>query len=140
MASKIGQIADPHAAYWHIAKFLSAHPRYRGEPFWKMRLLQQAISLGNYRCMSDGRTMQAVATWRGINAALLLRTYPRYPADSSEPIDGMFLSSLAAVDQETAKTMIRYLRTSFSDKDVFWDRHNGKLGHRPRKPRVEIAS
>jgi hypothetical protein len=134
--SKIGRIADRHVAFWLISDLLTAHPLYRKMPFANMRGVQQAIGLGEYCCLGDGMTVQAVATWRGINVAALLRTHPRYVADSSEPIDGIFLSSLAAIDRESLKIMIRHLRTTFSDKDVYWDRHKGKLGHRSKKLRT----
>jgi hypothetical protein len=126
-------MTDRHVAFWHIANLLAAHPRYRQVSFGNISRVQQAIALGNYCCLGDGKTIRAVATWRGINVAVLLRTHPRYPVDSVEPTDGMFLTSLAALDQESLKTMIRHLRMAHADKDVYWDRHNGKLGHRPRK-------
>jgi hypothetical protein len=31
--------------------------------------------------------------------------------------------------------MIQQLKTNFPDKDVYWDRHKGKLGYRPGKLR-----
>ena len=136
MPSKIGLIADHHVAFWHIANFLSAHPHYRHLPFAKMRRVQRAVALRNYCCLSDGKAIQAVATWRGINIAVLLRTHPRYPANSTEPADGLFLTSLAASDRESLKILVRHLRKTLSDQDVYWDRHNGKLGHRPRKLRA----
>jgi hypothetical protein len=136
MPNQIGRIADPHRAFWYIAGFLSAHPHYRHEPFAKMRHLQQAIALNDYCCLSDGKTIQAVATWRGINEAVLLRTFPRYPAESSEPIDGLFLTSLAALDQASLKSMIRHLRTTLASQNVYWNRHKGKLGHSPKKLRA----
>ncbi len=128
--SKIGRIADPHVAFWHIASFLTAHPLYRNVPFANMRRVQQSIALGNYCCLGDGKAMQAVATWREINVAALLRTYPRYAADASAAMDGAFITSLAGVDRASLKIIIAHLRKVLGDKDVYWDRHNGKLGHR----------
>ena len=89
MEGKIGRIADPLTAFWLISKFLMGHPLYRKVPFAQMRHVQRSIELGNYCILGDGKTVQAVATWSGINVAALLRTYPRYVADNSEPIDGV---------------------------------------------------
>jgi hypothetical protein len=128
--SKIGRIADRHVAFWHIANFLAGHPRYGHVPFANIRRVQQSIASRNYCCLIDGKTIQAVTTWRGINVAALLETPPRYVANSSDPSDGIFLTSLAALDQASLKIMIRHLRKPFSGKDVYWNRHNGKLGRR----------
>jgi hypothetical protein len=133
MPSKLGRIADPRVAFWHISRFFTTHPGYRNVPFARMRFIQQAIAVGNYYCLGDGKIIQAVATWRPINLSELLRVYPHVPS-SSESTDKIFLTSLAAVNRTGLKIMIRHLRTSLSDKDVYWDRHNGKLGHRPGKP------
>ena len=89
-----------HVAFWHITSFL-AHPLYRNVPFANMRRVQQSIALGNYCCLGDGKAMQAVATWQGINVAALLRTYPRYAADASATMDGVFMTSLTRVDRAT---------------------------------------
>jgi hypothetical protein len=37
----------------------------------------------------------------GINVAALLRTYPRYAADASATMDGVFMTSLTRVDRAT---------------------------------------
>lgn len=136
MAGKIGRMADRHVAFWHISSFLAAHPAYRGFSFSKMRMVQQAIALGNYCCLTDGKAIQAVATWRRINAEMLLRAYPNQVPKASAPIDGVFLSSLAAIDRASLKIMVRHLRTGFATKDVYWDRHQGKLGYRAGKPQA----
>jgi hypothetical protein len=136
ISDKIGRFAEPNEAFWHISSFLTAHPRYRNVPFKNMRRVQQAIALGNYCCFLDGKTMRAVATWRSINVAQFLRDFPRYATKIPEPLDGIFVSSLAALDRESLRVMIRHLRTSFSDQDVFWDRHNGKLGRRSKELRT----
>ena len=101
-----------------------------------MRRVQQSIALGNYCCLGDGKTMQAVATWREINVAALLRTYPRYAADASATMDGVFMTSLAGADRASLKIIIAHLRQVLGDKDVYWDRHNGKLGHRAATPQA----
>jgi hypothetical protein len=137
MPSKIGRLADRHVAFWHISSLLTAHPRYRNASFANMRRVQQSVALGNYCCLGDGKApLQAVATWHGINVAALLRTYPRYAADRSDPVDGIFITSLAAIDRDSLKIMIRHLRTLFVGQDVYWDRHKGKLGHRSKKLRA----
>jgi hypothetical protein len=123
-------------AFWHIARFLTAHPLYRDVPFANMRRVQQSIALGNYCCLGDGKTMQAVVTWREINVAALLRTYPRYAADDSATMDGVFMTSLAGADRARLKIIIAHLRKVLGDKDVYWDRHNGKLGHRAATPQA----
>jgi hypothetical protein len=126
-----------HVAFWHITSFL-AHPLYRNVPFANMRRVQQSIALGNYCCLGDGKAMQAVATWQGINVAALLRTYPRYAADAdaSATMDGVFMTSFAGVDRASLKINIAHLRKVLGDKDVYWDRHNGKLGHRAATPQA----
>jgi hypothetical protein len=134
MSGKIGRIPDRHVAFWHISSFLAAHPAYRELSFSKMRMVQQAIAHGDYCCLSDGKTIQAVATWCRINAEEILRAYPDHVPKTTVPIDGVFLSSLAAIDRASLKIMIRHLRTGFATKDIYWYRHQGKLGHRAGKP------
>ena len=134
MASNIGRIADRHVAFWHITSFLAAHPIYRALRLESMRVLQQAITHGSYCCLTDGKTIQAVATWSSIDLAGLRQFYPHYVSHSTEPIDGIFLTSLAAINRASLKIMIRHVRMRFSGKDVYWDRHKGKkLGHKPAK-------
>lgn len=130
--SKIGRIADRHLAFWGISQLLMGHPRYRNVPFANIRLIQQAIALGNYCCLTDGKAIQAAATWQAINVAALLQTYPKYKADKSAPADGIFLTSFASVDRDSFRVMISHLRASFLEQDVYWDRHKGKLGHKPK--------
>ena len=72
----------------------------------------------------------------GINVAALLRTYPRYAADASATMDGVFMTSFAGVDWASLKINIAHLRKVLGDKDVYWDRHNGKLGHRAATPQA----
>ena len=77
--------------------------------------------------------------WRRMKPAELLQVYPHYVPDSPDPTDVIFISSLAAIDNASLKIMIRHLKTSFSGEDVYWDRHNGKLGHRPGKLVAQAA-
>jgi hypothetical protein len=133
MSSKIGRIADSRVAFWHISSFFMAHPSYRKLPFAKMRVVQQAIAHGDYCCLGDGKTIRAVAMWRRIKLAEMLQVYPQHVPAGSEPKDVIFVSSLAAIDRASLKIMVRHIKTSFSDKDIYWDRHSGKLGHRPAK-------
>jgi hypothetical protein len=133
MPSNIGRIADRHQALWHMTSFFTAHPSYRALPLASMRIVQQAIAHGNYCCLTDGKTLEAVATWRPIDLAELRQFYPHYVSQRAEPIDGIFLTSLAANNGASLKIMVRHVRTKFSDKDVYWDRHKGKLGHKPAK-------
>jgi hypothetical protein len=138
MPSKIGRIPDRHEALWHMTSFFVAHPSYRALPLVRMRGVQQAIALGHYCCLTDGKTIEAVATWHPIDLAALRQFYPHYVFDSTQPIDGIFLTSLAAINRASLNIMIRHLRTKFSDKDVYWDRHKGeKLGHKPAKRQLK---
>ena len=132
--SRIGQIQDPKEAFWQIARFLSQHPAYRNTPFANIQRLQQSIALGQYYCLSDGNSLQAVATWQEVNAERLLRDFPRYVAEAGETTDAIFITSLVGTDSASLRRMAAILREMFADKDVYWNRHKGKLGHRAKKP------
>lgn len=136
---RIGRFANAHVAFWHIARFLAAHPFYRNIPLANMRAIQQSIALGKYFCLSDGKTVQAVASWRDINVETFRRTYPtRYVALDSETLDGVFLTGIAGVDQASLKIMVSHIKKTFPDKDIYWDRHKGTLGHRSRRTSARV--
>lgn len=131
---QLGKIDDSKVAFWHIARFLSQQPSYRGTPFGNVLRLQQSIARGKYCCLGDGKAVQAVATWQDVNVERLLQTFPRYVAEASETTDGVFLTSLVATDRDSLKIMTSHLKRIFAGKDVYWHRHKGKLGHRKPSP------
>ena len=128
----IGRFADPARAFWHIVRLLSQNKAYSDVPLKRMLLLQTAITQGNYFCLMRDEQVRAAVIWRHVVVERFLRTRPHYEGTDSEPTDGVVLQSFVATDRLSLYKLWAHVESAFADKDIFYNRHKVKLGHRPR--------
>ena len=129
----IGRFSDPAHAFWHVANLLCQSKAYSEVPSKRMLLLQASIIRGDYFCLMREKNVRAVVTWRNVVAERFLRTQPHYQGTDTDANDAVVLQSFAATDRLSAIKLWSHIEKTFAHKDLFWDRHKGKLGHRPRQ-------
>ena len=129
----IGRFADPARAFWHMASLISQNKPYSEGPLKRIRILQAAILRGDYFCLVRDNNVIAGVTWLNVVAERFQRTQPHYQSLDTDATDGIVLQSFAATDRLTAMKLRSHIEKTFAHKDIFWNRHKGKLGHRPKQ-------